>query len=130
MSVSAHLKAQAASVETGFVHGAVLLHKPAAQVPVVQRVQLAVVVVIDEPLCEVEQGTQLTQSAAVRLHLSGVVVRPEEGTVVISSDVTALVNDVHKARLQDLKDREQEKVTENYGCIAITVTLLEPFSRS
>lgn len=105
----ADLKAQTAAVETGFVHGAVLLHKLATQVTVLQRVQLAVAVVADQPLGEVEQGAQLTQNAAVRLHLRGVVVRSEEGTVVARGNVTALVNDVQKARLQDLKERKKEK---------------------
>lgn len=77
------LKTQTAAVETGFVHGAVLLHKPVAQVAVLLGVQLAVVVVVDQPLAEVEQSSQLAQGAAVRLHLGGVVVRPEEGTVEI-----------------------------------------------
>lgn len=93
----ADLKAQTAAVETRLVHGAVLLHKPVAQVPVLQGVQLAVFVVVDQLLGEVEQGAQLAQSAAVRLHLQRIVVRPEEGTVVIGSDVTALVDDVQKA---------------------------------
>lgn len=105
----ADLKAQTAAIETGFVHGAVLLHKLAAQVPVLQGVQLAVVVVVDQPLGEVEQGAQLTQSAAVCLHLRGIVVRPEEGTVVVRCNVTALVNDVQKARQQNLKERKKEK---------------------
>lgn len=104
----ADLKAQTAAVETGFVHGAVLLHKLATQVPVLQRVQLPLAIVVDQPLGEVEQGAKLTQSTAVRLHLGGVVVRSEEGTVVVGGNVTALVYDVHKARLQDLKERRKE----------------------
>lgn len=89
------------------MHGAVLLHEPAAQVLVLQGVQLAVVVVVDQLLGEVDQGTQLTQSAAVRLHLRGIVVRPEEGTIAIGGNITALVNDVQKARQQDLKQRKR-----------------------
>lgn len=42
----AHLEAKAATVEAGFVHGHVLLHKPAAQLLVLQVVQLAILVVI------------------------------------------------------------------------------------
>ena len=99
----ADLKAQTAAIETGFVHGAVLLHKLAAQLPVLQGVQLAVVIVIDQPLGEVEQCAQLAQSAAVRLHLRGIMICPEEGTVVIGGNVTALVDDVQKAGVQDLK---------------------------
>lgn len=77
------LEAQTAAIETSFVHGAVLLHKLAAQVAFLQGVQLAVVVVIEELLGEVEEGSQLAQGAAVRLHLRGIVFRPEEGTLVI-----------------------------------------------
>lgn len=91
------------------MHGAVLLHELVAQLPVMQGVQLTIVVVIDQPLGEVQQGTQLTQSAAVRLHLGGVVVGPEEGTIVVGGNVLPLVNDVQKARLQDLKDRQKRK---------------------
>lgn len=105
----ADLKAQTAAVETGFVHGAVLLHKLAAQVPVLQGVQLATLVVVDELLGEVEKGTQLTQSAAVRLHLRGIVLGPEEGTVVIRNNVAALLNYVQKASLQDLKERKTNR---------------------
>lgn len=108
----ADLKAQTTAVETCFVHGAVLLHKPAAQVPVLKGVQLAGGVVIHQLLGEVEQGTQLAQGAAVRLHLRCIVVCPEEGTVVIRGNVTALVNDVQKAGVQDLKGKkEREKGT-------------------
>lgn len=89
------------------MHGAVLLHKLAAQLPVLQRVKLAVVVVVDEPLGEVQQGAQLAQGAAVRLHLAGVVVGPEEGAVVVGGDIAGLVDDVQKARLQDLHSGER-----------------------
>lgn len=51
---STDLKAQTAAVETGFVHGAVLLHKHVAQVSVLLAVQLAIIVVVDQPLCEME----------------------------------------------------------------------------
>lgn len=91
------------------MHGAVLLHKLAAQLPVLQGVELAVVVVVDEPLGEVQEGAQLTQGAAVRLHLAGVVVGPEEGTVVVGGNVASLVDDVQKARLQDLKSGGKER---------------------
>lgn len=94
------------------MHGAVLLHKLAAQLPVLQGVELAVVVVVDEPLGEVQKGAQLTQSTAVRLHLGGVVVGSEKGTVVVGGNVPSLVNDVQKARLQDLEDREKRKNNE------------------
>lgn len=104
----ADLKAQTAAIETGFVHGTVLLHKLAAQVSVLQRVQLAVVVVIEQLLGKVEQGTQLTQSTAVCFHLRDIVVCPEEGSVVVRGNVSALVNDVQKAGLQDLKRRKTE----------------------
>lgn len=97
------LESQTASEKTGLVHGAVLLHKPAAQVPVLLGEQLTVLVVVEEPLGEVDQGAQLTEGVAVRLNLGGVVVSPEEGTVVVGGDVTALLNDVQKARLQDLQ---------------------------
>lgn len=109
----ADLKAQTAAIETGFVHGTVLLHKLAAQVSVLQRVQLAVVVVTDQLLGKVEQGTQLTQSTAVCFHLRDIVVCPEEGSVVVRGNVTALVNDVQKAGLQDLKRRKKENAGES-----------------
>lgn len=106
--VPADLEAQTASVEAGFVHGAVLVHEAAAQVLVLQGVQLAVAVVLEQLLGEMQQRSQLTQSVAVRLHLRGVVLGPEEGAAVVGGDVTALVNDVKKTRLQDLNDRERQ----------------------
>lgn len=111
----ADLKAQTAAIETGLVHGAVLLHKLAAQVSVLQRVQLAVVVVIEQLLGEVEQGTQLTKSTAVCFHLRDIVVCPEEGSVVVRGNVTALVNDVQKAGLQNLKRRKKENAVCSQG---------------
>lgn len=105
----ADLKAQTAAIEAGFVHGAVLLHKPAAQLRVLCGVELANVIVVHQPLGQVEQGSQLAQSTAVRLHLRGVVVRSEEGPGVVRTDVTALVNDVQKATLQNLKERKKEQ---------------------
>lgn len=95
--LSADLETQTAAVETGLVHGAVLLHELAAQLPVLQRVELAVVVVVDQPLGEMQQGAQLTQSTAVCLHLGGVVISSEKGTVVVGGNVPSLVNDVQKA---------------------------------
>lgn len=81
-----------------------------------QGVQLTIVVVIDQPLGEMQQGAQLAQSAAVCLHLGGVVVGPKEGTIVVRSNVLPLVNDVQKARLQDLKDRQKRKKNvKNFG---------------
>lgn len=77
----ADLEAETAAIEAGFVHGAVLLHKLAAQI--LHGVQLPTFVVVEQLLGEVEQGAQLAQSAAVRLHLRDIVVRPEEGTVVV-----------------------------------------------
>jgi len=89
------------------VHGAVLAHEPATQVSALQGVQLAEAVVVDELLGEVQQRPQLAQRAAVRLHLGRVVVRPEEGAVVVGGDVTPLVDDVQKARQQHLRGKER-----------------------
>lgn len=105
--VPADLKAQTASVEAGFVHGAVLVHEAAAQVLVLQGVELAVGVVSEQLLGQMQERSQLTQSVAVSLHLRRVVLGPEEGAAVVGGDVTALVNDVKKTRLQDLNDRER-----------------------
>lgn len=52
----ADLKAKTTTIEAGFVHGAVLLHKAATQVPVLQGAQLAVAIVTDQPLGKVQQG--------------------------------------------------------------------------
>lgn len=103
----ADLEAQTAAIEAGLVHGAVLLHKLAAQVGVLQRVEFAMHVVTEQLLRQMQEGSQLTQSVAVRLHLRGIVVRPEEGTVVVGGDITALVNDVEKTGVQYLKDRKK-----------------------
>lgn len=105
---TADLKAQAASVEAGFVHGAVLVHEATAQVPLLQGVELAVGVVMEQLLGQMQQRSQLTQSVAIRLHLGGVVLGPEEGAAVVGGDVTALVNDVKKTRLQDLNDKDTQ----------------------
>ena len=105
----ADLKAQTAAVETRFVHGAVLLHKPAGQLPILEVEQLAMGVVVHQPLGQVEKGTQLAQGAAVRLYLRCIVLRPEEGVAVIQGDVTALVNDMQQAGLQDLKEKRPRK---------------------
>lgn len=100
----ADLKAQTAAVETRFVHGGVLLHKAAAQVLVLQGVQLPAVVVVDQLLGEMEKSSELAKGAAVRLHLRRVVVNPEEGVAVTGGNVTGFVDDVQKASLQDLKE--------------------------
>lgn len=105
----ADLKAQTASIETGFVHGAVFLHVSVAQVQVLQGVQLAKIVVVDQPLGEVEQRSQLAKGAAVGLHLGGVVFRSEEGALVIRGNVASLVEEVQKTRLQHLKSRIWKK---------------------
>lgn len=102
----ADLKAQTAAIEAGFVHGAVLLHKLAAQVRVLQRVELATHVVVEQLLGQMQEGSQLTESVAISLHLRGIVLRPEEGTVAVRGDISALVNYVKKTRLQDLKERK------------------------
>lgn len=102
----ADLKAQTAAIEAGFVHGAVLLHKLAAQVRVLQRVELAAHVVVEQLLGQMQEGSQLTESVAISLHLRGIVLRPEEGAVAVRGDISALVNYVKKTRLQDLKERK------------------------
>lgn len=105
-SFMADLKAQTAAVEAGFVHGAVLLHKLAAQVRVLQGVELAAHVVVEQLLGQMQECSQLTQSVAIGLHLRGIVLRPEEGAVAVRGDISALVNYVKKTRLQDLKERK------------------------
>lgn len=90
------------------MHGAVLVHEAAAQVPVLQGVQLAVGVVVEQLLGQMQERSQLTQRVAVGLHLRSVVLGPEEGAAVVGGDVTALVNDVEKTRLQDLNDRGRQ----------------------
>lgn len=86
------------------------MHEATAQVPVLQGVELAVGVVMEQLLGQMQQRSQLTQSVAVGLHLGSVVLRPEEGAAVVGGDVTALVNDVKKTRLQDLNDKGQSGV--------------------
>lgn len=84
------------------------MHEAAAQVPVLQGVQLAVGVVFEQLLGQMQQRSQLTQSVAVSLHLRSVVLGPEEGAAVVGGDIMALVNDVKKTRLQDLNDRDRQ----------------------
>lgn len=87
------------------MHGAVLVHKAPAQIPVLQRVELAAGIVAEQLLGQMEQRSQLAQSPAVGLHLRGIVLSPEKGAAVVGGDVTALVNDVKQTRLQDLDDK-------------------------
>lgn len=108
VTLPAHLEAQAASVEAGLVHGAVLLNEAVAQVGILRRVQMPVGVVVDEPLGEVEQRPQLAEGAAVRLHLRGVVLRPEEGSSAVGGDVATFMDDVHQAGLQHLQAAEEK----------------------
>lgn len=124
----ADLEAQTAAIEAGLVHGAVLLHELAAQVGVLQRVELAMHVVTEQLLRQMQEGSQLTQSVAVRLHLRGIVVRPEEGTVVVRGDITALVNDVEKTGVQNLKDRKKTIRTQQEVPSSLSVSISTLYS--
>lgn len=63
------LKAQAAAIEAGLVHGGVFPHKPPAQLSILQGVQLPMTVVVEQTLSKVEKGPQLTQGTGVGFHL-------------------------------------------------------------
>lgn len=124
----ADLKAQTAAIEAGFVHGAVLLHKLAAQVHVLQRVELAAHVVIEQLLGQMQKSPQLTESVAISLHLRGIVLRPEEGAVAVRGDISALVNYVKKTRLQDLKDRKSiRSLDANESSISLSISTHKHF---
>ena len=102
LTVTTDLEAQAAAVEAGLVHGGVLPDETAAQLPVLQGDELVVVVVMQQPLGQVEQGAQLAQGAAVGLHLPRVMRSTEEDATAVGADVAPLVDDVENAAAHHL----------------------------
>lgn len=86
------------------MHGCVFTDKTLAEAAFVLEEQIAVAVVVQHPLSQVEQGAQLAQSAAVRLHFPGIVRCSEEDAAAVGCDVAALVDDVEKAATHNLQN--------------------------
>lgn len=102
---SSHLKAQAATIEAPFVHGWVLADKTLAEATFILEKKIAVAVVVQHALSQVEQGAQLTQGVTVRLHLPGIVRHSEKDAAPVGGDVATLVDDVEKAATHNLEKK-------------------------
>jgi len=69
--------------------------------------KVAVVVVVEHALSQVEQGAQLAQSAAVGLHLRRIVCQPKEDAAAVGGDVAPLLDDVENAAAHDLEKNKE-----------------------
>jgi len=99
----AHLKAQATAIEATFMHGWVFADKTLAESAFILEKEVAMAIVMQHTLSQVEQGAQLAERIAVRLHLPGIVRHSEEDAATISGDVAPLVDDVQKAATHNLE---------------------------
>lgn len=86
------------------MHGGVLADEALAEAALVLEEQVAVAVVVQHALGQVEQRAQLAQRVAVGLHLAGVVRHPEEDAAAVGGDVAPLLDDVEEAAAHDLDE--------------------------
>lgn len=100
---SSHLKAKAAAVEAPLVHGWVFADKTLAEATFILEEKVAVAVVMQHALSQVEQGSQLAKSIAIGLHLPRIVCYAKEDAAAVGGDVAPLLDDVEKAAAHHLE---------------------------
>lgn len=100
---SSHLEAQTAAIEAALVHGGVFAYKALAEAALILEKEVAVAVVMEHALSQVEQGPQLAQGAAVGLHLSGVVGHSKKDAAAVRADVPSFLDDVEQAAAHHLQ---------------------------
>lgn len=111
----AHIsQAEAPAVEAALVHGGVLPHEALAESALLLEEEVAVAVVVQQPLRQVEQGAQLAQRPAVGLHLARLVRHAEEDAAAAGGDVAPLVDDVEEAAAHHL-GKEEVDITDTGG---------------
>ena len=79
------------------MHGRVFADEALAEAAFVLEKEVAVAVVVEHALSQVEQSAELAQSVAVGLHLPGVVCDSKEDAAAVGGDVAPLVDDVEDA---------------------------------
>lgn len=71
--ISSHLKAKATAIEAPFVHGWVFTNKALTEATFILEKKVAMAVIMQHALSQVQQGAQLAESTAVGLHLPSIV---------------------------------------------------------
>lgn len=71
--------------------------------------QVALAVVMQHALSQVEQGTQLAQSIAVCLHLPCIMCNSEKDAAPVSCDIAPLVDDMEKTTTYNLEKNNKNK---------------------
>lgn len=104
-----HLEADTAAIKTALVHGGVLPKKELAETVLVLEEEVAVTVVVEQPLSEVDQSPQLAQSTAVSFHICGLMGCTEKDAPSVGCDVTCLVDDVKKTAAYHLYGNRKQK---------------------
>lgn len=106
--ISFYLKAQAAAIKAAFVHGCVLPNETLTQSTFVLEKQVAVTVVMQHSLSQIQQGTQLAQRTAIGLHFPSVMRCSEEDAAPVGCNVAPLVDNVEKAATHHLQIEEKK----------------------
>lgn len=100
-----HLETNTASIKAALVHGGILSKKELAETVLILEEEVAVTVVMKQPLGEVEQSPQLAQSTAVRFHFCSMMGCTEKDAPPVGCDVVRLVDDVQKTATHHLKKK-------------------------
>lgn len=93
-SASSHLEAKTAAIEAAFVHGWIFTDKTLTEATLILEKQVAMAVVMQHALSQVQQGAQLAKDVGVGLHLPGIVCQSEKDAAPVCSDVTSFLDNV------------------------------------
>lgn len=85
------------------MHGRVFAHETLTEAIIVLQKEVAVAVVVEHALSQVQQGPQLAKGVAVRLHFPGVVREAKKDAAAVGGDVASFLDNVEKAAAHHLQ---------------------------
>lgn len=85
------------------MHGRVFAHETLAEATFILEKEVAVAVVVEHALSQVQQGPQLAKGVAVSFHFPGVVREAKKDAAAIRGDVASFLDDVEKAAAHHLQ---------------------------
>lgn len=107
----AHLEANTAAIKAALVHGGILSKKELAETILILEEEVAVTVVMKQPLSEVQQSPQLAQSTTVSFHLCSMMGWTEENAPSVRRNMACFVDDVKETTTHHLRgNRESTEV--------------------
>lgn len=110
------------------MHRCIFTDKTLAESTFILEKQVALAVVVQHALSQVEKSTQLAQSIAVSFHLPRVMCNSEKDAASVSRDITPLVDDMEKTTTYDLENKNKTKYLYNLKMLILNnLSKLEGF---